>query len=74
MEESPTLPSAAAPQQLGHPRTDVTELPEIHASLVYGGGQVAITLRGDIAIYGGTSKIHMELIRFWRMILSSYFI
>lgn len=47
---------------------------EIHASIVYGGGHVAIILLGDIAIHGGTSKIYMDATMFWRMIFSSYFI
>lgn len=53
---------------------EVVELPERHASVIYGGGCVAVTLMGDIAAYGGTSKIHMELIKFWRTVFSGYFI
>jgi len=52
----------------------VTELPGIHASVLYGPGHTATTLPGDIAVHGGTSTIRMELIMFWRMVFSSYFI
>lgn len=50
------------------------QLPESHASVIYRGGRVAITLMGDIAVYGGTSKIHTELVKVWRTVFAGCFI
>lgn len=50
------------------------QLPGSHASVIYGGGRVAITLIGDIAAYGGTSKIHTELVKVWRTVFAGCFI